>query len=52
MASIVKRGKPFSLVYEYKDAEGVKRQKWETYPTKKASADPQGPEGVPAALHH
>ena len=35
MASIVKRGKSFSLVYEYKDAEGVKRQKWETYPAKK-----------------
>lgn len=35
MASITKRGKSFSLIYEYKDAEGVKRQKWETFPTKK-----------------
>lgn len=35
MASITKRGKSFSLIYEYKDAEGVKRQKWETFSTKK-----------------
>lgn len=35
MASIVKRGKSFSLVYEYKDGQGVKRQKWETFSTKK-----------------
>lgn len=35
MASIVKRGKSFALVYEYIDNEGVKRQKWETHPTKK-----------------
>lgn len=38
MASIVKRGKSFSLVYEYKDAKGVKRQKWETFPTKKEAS--------------
>lgn len=35
MASIVKRGKSFAVVYEYKDTEGTKRQKWETFPTKR-----------------
>lgn len=35
MASIIKRGKSFAVVYEYKDAEGTKRQKWETFPTKR-----------------
>lgn len=35
MASITKRGKKYSVVYSYDDADGVKRQKWETVPTKK-----------------
>lgn len=35
MASIIKRGKSFAVVYEYKDTEGTKRQKWETFPTKR-----------------
>ena len=35
MASIQKRGKKFAVVYTYEDAEGVKRQKWETLTTKK-----------------
>lgn len=35
MASITKRGKKYSVVYSYEDATGIKRQKWETVPTKK-----------------
>ena len=35
MASIQKRGKKFAVVNTYEDAEGVKRQKWETLTTKK-----------------
>lgn len=38
MASIIKRGKSFAVVYEYKDTEGTKRQKWETFPTKREAA--------------
>ena len=33
MASIVKRKKKYAVVYNYTDENGVKRQKWETYPT-------------------
>ena len=29
MASIVKRGKKYVVVYYYTDEEGVRRQKWE-----------------------
>ena len=35
MASIQKRGKKYSVVYTYEDNEGVERQKWETYNTKR-----------------
>lgn len=35
MASIQKRGKKYSVVYVYEDITGCKRQKWETFPTKK-----------------
>lgn len=35
MASIQKRGKNYSVVYTYKDVSGCKRQKWETFSTKK-----------------
>ena len=38
MASIIKRGKSFAVIYEYKDTEGTKRQKWETFPTKREAA--------------
>lgn len=31
MASIVKRGNSFAVVYGYKNKEGVYKQKWETY---------------------
>ena len=31
MASIVKRKKSFAVVYTYKNEEGVRKQKWETY---------------------
>ena len=31
MASIVKRKKIFAVVYTYKNEEGVRKQKWETY---------------------
>ena len=33
MASIVKRKNKFAVVYTCEDENGVKRQKWETYPT-------------------
>lgn len=35
MASIQKRGKRHCVVYTYEDAEGIKRQKWESFATKK-----------------
>lgn len=35
MASIQKRGKKYAVVYSYEDKEGTKRQKWETFLTKK-----------------
>lgn len=34
MASIRERNGKFAVIYTYKDSEGNKRQKWETYPTK------------------
>ena len=34
MASIRERNGKFAVIYNYKDTEGVKRQKWETFPTK------------------
>ena len=33
MASIVKRGKHFAVVYNYINDQGLKKQKWETYKT-------------------
>lgn len=35
MASIQKRGKKYAVVYSYEDSDGTKRQKWESYSTKK-----------------
>lgn len=35
MASIQKRGKKYSVVYSYEDTNSCKRQKWETFSTKK-----------------
>ena len=35
MASIQKRGKKYCVVYTYEDADGTKRQKWESFSTKK-----------------
>ena len=37
MASIQKRGKKYAVVYTYEDSTQEKRQKWETFPTKKAA---------------
>ena len=37
MASIQKRGKKYAVVYSYEDSDGTKRQKWESYSTKKES---------------
>lgn len=34
MASIRERNGKFAVIYNYKDSQGNKRQKWETYPTK------------------
>lgn len=33
MASIQKRNKKYAVVYTYEDAEGIKRQKWESFDT-------------------
>ena len=35
MASIQKRVKKYAVVYSYEDSDGTKRQKWESYSTKK-----------------
>ena len=35
MASIQKRGKKYAVVYTYDDSKGEKKQKWETFITKK-----------------
>lgn len=35
MASIQKRGKKYAVVYTFEDSKGVKRQKWESFSTKK-----------------
>ena len=35
MASIQKRGKKYAVVYTYEDDSQTKRQKWESFPTKK-----------------
>lgn len=35
MASIQKRGKKYAVVYSYEDTDGTKRQKWESFSTKK-----------------
>ena len=34
MASIRERNGKFCVIYNYKDSEGKKRQKWETFPTR------------------
>ena len=42
MATIVKRGKGYSVVFNYTDENGEKRQKWEPpVPTKKRSPKAQ-----------
>lgn len=41
MASIQKRGKKYAVVYAYEDDSHVKRQKWETFSTKKRGAHPK-----------
>ena len=33
MASIQKRGKKYCVIYSYKDDDGKKKQKWETWNT-------------------
>ena len=38
MASIQKRGKKYAVVYTYEDSSGTKRQKWETFTTKREAA--------------
>ena len=35
MATIVKRGKNFCVVFRYDDVNGNSQQKWETFKTKK-----------------
>ena len=35
MASIIKRKKSYSVVYNYEDEKGETRQKWETWHTHK-----------------
>ena len=35
MASIIKRKKAYSVIYNYTDEDGNKRQKWETWHTYK-----------------
>ncbi len=34
MASLKKRGRKYIVVYDYQDAQGKRRQKWESFPTK------------------
>lgn len=43
MASIQKRGKKYAVVYTYEDAAGTKRQKWETFSTKKPANKKSSP---------
>ena len=38
MASIVKRGKKYALVFTYEDNDGKKHQKWESFATKKEAS--------------
>ena len=33
MASIQKRGKKYCVIYNYRDEDGKKKQKWETWNT-------------------
>lgn len=35
MASIQKRGKKYAVIYTYEDSTQAKRQKWESFTTKK-----------------
>jgi len=34
MASLKKRGDKYAVIYDYKDAQGVRHQKWETFNAK------------------
>ena len=34
MATIKKRGKKFAVIYDYRDADGTRHQKWETFSSK------------------
>ena len=38
MASIQKRGKKYAVIYSYEDKDGNKRQKWESFSTKKEAS--------------
>ena len=33
MASIIKRGKSYCVVYDYVNSDGQRKQKWETFPS-------------------
>ena len=38
MASIIKRGKSYCVVYDYINSDGQRKQKWETFPSKKEAS--------------
>lgn len=38
MASIIKRGKSYCVVYDYISSDGQRKQKWETFPSKKEAS--------------
>ena len=38
MASIIKRGKSYCVVYDYVNSDGQHKQKWETFPSKKEAS--------------
>ena len=38
MASIIKRGKSYCVVYDYVNSDGQRKQKWETFPSKKEAS--------------
>ena len=38
MASIIKRGKSYCVVYDYVNSDGQRKQKWETFPSRKEAS--------------
>ena len=38
MASIIKRGRSYCVVYDYINSDGQRKQKWETFPSKKEAS--------------